>query len=109
MVGKTVKLADLLGLGKPVFLVFSDSGCASCTALLPEIARWQHVCSWLTLAVVSRGTPESNRAKLVDLQVRHVLLQSDRETAELTVRRRRRVPCLCSSTARSAATVRSAR
>lgn len=78
----TVTLADLLALGKPVFLVFSDSGCGSCTALLPEIARWQQSRSQLTVAVISRGTLESNRAKLTDLRIRHILLQRDRETAQ---------------------------
>jgi peroxiredoxin len=77
-----VALDDLLAPGKPVFLVFSDSGCGSCTTLLPEIAHWQRECTLLTLAVISRGTPESNRAKVADAGIRHVLLQRDRETAK---------------------------
>jgi peroxiredoxin/uncharacterized membrane protein YphA (DoxX/SURF4 family) len=81
MEGQTVTLTDLLAPGKPVFLVFSDPGCGSCTALLPEIDGWQRSHPQLTVALITRGTPESNRAKLADLPIRHVLLQSDRETA----------------------------
>jgi peroxiredoxin len=77
-----VTLADLLAPGKPVFLVFSDPGCGPCTALMPDVATWQQPGSRLTVAVISRGTPESNRAKLADLGIRHILLQRDRETAQ---------------------------
>jgi uncharacterized membrane protein YphA (DoxX/SURF4 family)/peroxiredoxin len=77
-----VTLADLLAPGKPVFLMFSDPGCGSCTALLPEIAGWQQACPGLTMAVISRGTSEGNRAKARDLGIRYILLQRDRETAQ---------------------------
>jgi peroxiredoxin len=78
---ETVSLAELLALGKPVFLVFTDPDCGSCTTLLPEIARWQQARSQVTVAMITRGTPESIRAKLTDLRIHRVLLQRDREVA----------------------------
>jgi peroxiredoxin len=64
-------------------LVFSDPGCGPCTALLPEVARWQRdYPSKLAIAVISRGTPEVNRAKSTEHGLTHVLLQQDREVAE---------------------------
>jgi uncharacterized membrane protein YphA (DoxX/SURF4 family)/peroxiredoxin len=68
--------------GKPVMLVFSDPGCGPCTALLPDLARWQREhADKLTLALVSRGTSEANRAKVIEHDLIHVLLQQDREVA----------------------------
>ena len=80
--GGGVTLADLLLPGTPLFLVFSDADCGSCTALLPEVAQWQQSHSQLTVALISRGSRVSNRAKLKDLQFRNFLLQRDREVAE---------------------------
>ena len=77
-----VTLTDLLEFGKPTVLFFSDPNCSSCTSLLPDIARWQLLSSRLTLGLISRGSSESNRAKIKDLSIRHVLLQRDREVAQ---------------------------
>jgi methylamine dehydrogenase accessory protein MauD len=78
--GERVTLDALRAPGKPVLLVFVDPGCAPCTALLPEIGRWQrdHAAT-LTLALISSGTPEANRAKMAEHAVTHVLLQRDAE------------------------------
>lgn len=77
----TATLNDLLKFERPVVLVFSDSGCASCTSLLSEIAHWQEACRGLTLAVITRGTVDRNRELLAGHDIRFVLLQGDRETA----------------------------
>jgi len=70
-------------LGKPVVLLFSDPGCGPCTALLPEVGRWQHDhANKLVVALISRGTVEANRAKGTESGLRHVLLQKDREVAQ---------------------------
>jgi hypothetical protein len=51
--------------------------------LLPQIAEWQTAQSHaFTLAVLSRGTAEANRAKSVEHNVRRVLIQDDREVAD---------------------------
>jgi peroxiredoxin len=81
--GEMVTLDALHAPGKPVLLIFSDPGCGPCTALLPEIGRWQREhAATLTLVLVSRGTPEATRAKVAEHKVTHVLLQQDREVAQ---------------------------
>lgn len=81
--GETLTLGALRAPGKPIVLVFSDPGCGPCTALLPEVGRWQRdYASKLLLVVISRGTPEDNRAKTAESGITQVLLQQDREVAE---------------------------
>jgi peroxiredoxin len=83
LAGTPVTLDTLRTPGKPVLLVFSDPGCGPCTALLPELARWQHeYADQLTIALISRGTPEANRAKMSEHRLTYILLQQDREVAE---------------------------
>ncbi|TMD44130.1 MAG: redoxin domain-containing protein [Chloroflexi bacterium] len=78
-----ITLAALRGLGKPVLLLFSDPGCGPCTALLPEVGRWQREqASRMVVALVSRGTVEANRPKVTEYGLTHVLLQHDREVAQ---------------------------
>jgi methylamine dehydrogenase accessory protein MauD len=80
--GETITLDYLRARNKPVLLIFSDPGCGPCNAFLPEIARWQRdYTDKLTLALISRGTPEVNRAKTSMHELSHVLLQQDREVA----------------------------
>jgi peroxiredoxin len=80
---ETITLDALRAPGKPVVLVFSDPGCGPCTALLPEVGRWQRdYASKLTLVLISRGTQEDNRAKTAGSGITQVLLQQDREVAE---------------------------
>lgn len=75
-----VTLDGLRAAGRPVVLIFSDPDCGPCTALLPDIGRWQreHAAA-LTVAVLSRGTVEANLAMSSDLDPARVLLQRDRE------------------------------
>ncbi len=86
------RLADLSGneqtlhafcvRGKPVLLIFADPDCRSCNALLPQIARWQHAyVSQLTIALLSRGTPEANQEKSTHYGLTDLVLQEDREVA----------------------------
>jgi peroxiredoxin len=80
--GAPLTLDALRAPNKPVILVFSDPGCGPCTALLPDLVRWQEqYAARLTIALISRGTPEANRAKLSEHRLTHVLLQQDREVA----------------------------
>ena len=75
-----MSLASLKALGKPVMLVFADPGCGPCSALTPDIAEWQkRFGDDLTMAVVSRGTPDANREKFVTKGVRQIGLQDDWE------------------------------
>src|SRR5581483_8835021 len=81
--GETLTLDALRAPGKPVLLGFVDPGCGPCTALLPDLARWQkELAGTVTLALLSRGTPEENRAKIGSLGLTQMLLQQEREVAE---------------------------
>jgi peroxiredoxin/uncharacterized membrane protein YphA (DoxX/SURF4 family) len=81
--GKTKELESLRKGGKPLVLLFTDPGCGPCTALLPEIAQWQRDhAGKISVALISRGTVEANRAKVTEPGVTNVLLQKDREIAE---------------------------
>src|SRR5438067_1630247 len=56
--GQTVTLETLCGPGKRVLLLFSDPGCGPCTALLPELGRWQKEhANKMTIAVLSLVPP----------------------------------------------------
>lgn len=80
---ETPTLDALCAPGKPVVLLFTDPGCGPCSALLPEVGRWQReYAGKLTLALISRGTVEANRRKIAEHGVTRVLLQRDREVAQ---------------------------
>jgi peroxiredoxin len=81
--GEMLTLDALRAHGKAVMLIFSDPSCGPCMSLLPDLARWQREhTAQLTLALISQGTPEANRAKIAAHGITHVLLQDDREVAE---------------------------
>jgi peroxiredoxin len=81
--GETTRLESLRALGKPVMLLFSDPGCGPCSALLPEVGRWQReYATKVVVALISRGTVEANHPKATEYGLTHVLLQNDREVAE---------------------------
>jgi peroxiredoxin/uncharacterized membrane protein YphA (DoxX/SURF4 family) len=80
--GSTLTLDALRAERRPIVLIFSDPDCGPCSALLPDIARWEREqAAKLTIALVSRGSQEANRVKIGELQLRYVLLQKDREVA----------------------------
>ena len=69
---------------KPSLLVFIDPECGPCSALLPDIGRWQQEhAATLPIAVISRGGAEANRPKASEHGVAPVLLQNDYEVADL--------------------------
>lgn len=83
LAGQPLALQGLLD-SKPTVLIFADPDCGPCKDLLPEIARWQQdYARNVRIAVVSRGTEKANRAKSKRYGVQDVLLQKDREVAEL--------------------------
>ena len=81
--GEILTLDSVRSSGKPVVLLFTDPNCGPCNALLPEIGRWQaeHQ-DKLTIALVSRGDPEENRAKAQEHGLQNVVLQEDWEVSE---------------------------
>ncbi len=81
--GETVTQEALRAPGKPVMLLFTDPDCGPCTALLPEIGRWQREhAEKLTISPISRGSPGENRAGSSEHGLAGVLLQDDREVSE---------------------------
>jgi peroxiredoxin len=81
--GETLSLDALRALGKSIVLVFSDTGCGPCNALLPDLGRWQHQhAKELTLVVVNRGRPETIRAQCAKHALGQVLFQRKREVME---------------------------
>jgi thiol-disulfide isomerase/thioredoxin len=62
--GEAVTLESLRSADAPVLLVFTDPGCGPCTALMPQVSTWQHEhAGRLTIAVLTRGSVQDNRAK----------------------------------------------
>ncbi len=81
--GETQTLASLRAGGKPVLLVFSDPNCGPCNALLPDLGRWQREhAATLTVAMISRGSADANRAKATEHGLNTILLQQDNEVAD---------------------------
>ena len=81
--GETTTLEALRALGKPVVLIFSEPTCGPCTALLPEIGRWQReYATRVVVALIFGGTAEANRPKVTEYGLTHVLLQKDHEVGE---------------------------
>ena len=81
--GETMTLAALRSSGRPVLLVFSDPGCGPCTALAPELARWQaEHADRLRIAVVASGSLDAIRASAAEHGVSDVLIQRAHEVAD---------------------------
>jgi peroxiredoxin len=80
---ETLTLNALRSSQKPVMLLFTDPGCGPCNAMLPEVGRWQQEHAHkLTLALISRGEVEENKAKAQEHALSNVLLQKDWEVSE---------------------------
>lgn len=81
--GETMTLDALVALGKPALLLFTNPNCGPCQVLLPDISQWQReYAASLTIAVVSEGSAEDNRAKSAAAGISQVLLQQKREVAD---------------------------
>lgn len=83
LLGGSTTLDDLLAPGLPLMLVFSHPGCTPCVAMLPEIGGWQSAHSAdLSIALLSEGSTDDNRAASAEHGIERVLLQRRREIAE---------------------------
>jgi thiol-disulfide isomerase/thioredoxin len=80
--GSRASLGSLLALGRLLVLVFSDSGCGPCNALLPEVAGWQREhAERLAIAVIASGDGKRNREKATRHGLERVLVQPGREVS----------------------------
>jgi hypothetical protein len=81
--GSRVTLTSLLRAGSPTMLVFGDSGCQPCVALMPTVLRWQHeLRDRLTIALITSGSPEEWVAADATQNDERVLAQDNREVAD---------------------------
>lgn len=82
--GEPVTLASLVAAGRPTLLFFTDPGCGPCNAMAPRLGEWQREhAERLGTAVITRGSVENNRAKLAEHGIERMLVQADREVAQL--------------------------
>jgi peroxiredoxin len=76
--GETMTLESLIAPEQPVLLLFTDPNCGPCNALLPQIAAWQSEHGdELTLALLTRGSADDNRAKVREHGITSVWLDSE--------------------------------
>ena len=76
--GDTITLPALTAADRPVMLLFTDPGCGPCNALMPQIATWQRDhAGLLSIAVLTRGDAEQNRAKAREHGISSVWLDTD--------------------------------
>lgn len=82
--GTIVTLDDLRAYERAVLFVFVSPTCNPCRALVPEFERWQsELDGKVNLVFISNGTPEENREKFGGDASKQILLQQEREVAEL--------------------------
>jgi peroxiredoxin/uncharacterized membrane protein YphA (DoxX/SURF4 family) len=82
--GERHSLASLRAGAASLLLVFSDANCGPCQSLMPEVAAWQRQhAELLRTVVVTAGDPEVNRAKAEEHGLGLVLIQPEREIADL--------------------------
>lgn len=82
--GKEVSLKSLLIPKKATVLFFVSPTCNPCGALLPEIEDWQEKYKdKLDFVFISSGKAKENADKLAGKTFKKILLQNDREVAEL--------------------------
>lgn len=82
--GKKVSLKNLLTAKKATVLFFVSPTCNPCGALLPEIENWQEsLKDKLDFVFISNGKAKENAAKLAGKTYKKILLQNDREVAEI--------------------------
>jgi peroxiredoxin len=83
LAGNRVTLAELRSAGRPVLLFFMNPTCTPCDEVMPDVARWQReLGSRVTIAAITDGAIESNRAKAAEHGLSNVLLQKHREVKE---------------------------
>ena len=81
---KVVSLASLRSEGLPVLFMFVSPTCTPCNALVPEFDQWgKGLDDKVKMVFVSEGEAEENREKFAENDSKLILLQKDREVAEM--------------------------
>jgi uncharacterized membrane protein YphA (DoxX/SURF4 family) len=82
--GGRTSLAQLLALGKPVLLIFTNPKCGPCISLFKEIKDWQTAHNdQLTIALLTLGTIKDNFVNVARNSLGHVLIQEKNEISIL--------------------------
>ena len=82
--GGRTSLAQLLALGKPVLLIFTNPKCGPCITLFKEIRDWQTAHNdQLTIALLTFGTIKDNFVNVARNSLGRVLLQEKNEVSSL--------------------------
>jgi len=82
--GGSRSLGELIAPGKPLLLIFTSPTCGPCVVLIQEIKDWQRAHSdKLTIGLISKGTIKENFVNVARNGLGEVLLQKEREVAEL--------------------------
>ncbi len=82
--GETTTLEALLAPGKPLMLIFTDSSCAPCAALIPQVVTWQRDHDRdLTIAFVGRGNAKDNGAKAAEHGAARMFIEEGTEVSSL--------------------------
>ena len=82
--GEVFTLADVRADNKPTLFVFISPNCTPCKALIPEFEQWQtDLGGKVELVFVSSGKADENAEKFAGPVADSLLLQKDREFAEL--------------------------
>lgn len=80
--GGELSFDELSRPGKPLLIVFTDTGCGACTAMLPDLVRWQREHAHrLTLAAIGHGDPQRLSAAAEEHGLDRLLLAPDRSLA----------------------------
>ena len=81
---RSIALPDLKAAEVPVLFVFISPNCTPCNALVPEFEQWQkELENKIKLVFVTTGDADDNAAKFGGGHNLTVLLQKDRELAEM--------------------------
>lgn len=81
---REIAFEHLLTAGKPLLFFFVSPNCGPCGALLPEIETWQSALKdKIDFVFVSSGDARENAEKLGGAGVKRILLQKNREVAEV--------------------------
>ena len=82
--GGMTTLQEMLAPALPLMLVFAHPGCTPCAAMLSEIGGWQSTHGdVLTIAVLSQGAEDQNRLAAAEHGIQRVVLQAEREVADV--------------------------
>lgn len=84
LIGRWTTSGELIARGRPMLFLFVSPTCTPCTALLPEIEEWQkELRESVDFVVFSSGDPALNAEKFGGKSFKQILLQDEREVAEL--------------------------